>query len=202
MSRAGLLLANNARLATESVSGVDGDEHIQLVAPTAAGAVPTQLCAYLEDDSVADMNEDGSGTPRHYQLAPAASEIYRIDQVVLLMAFTDAPAMTDFGDLDPLTNGLKLEVRSDAGDVLADLFGAHPIKTLNDLAAVADLQFYEVGGSHTVRAVIALPVPIRLEGTPSKGAGAEVLRATVADDLSTLVQLRCSVRGQIESDFS
>ncbi len=196
MSQDNLLISGERRLATEkrtrSVDGVPNDEHYQHFVPTAIGAVPKLLSAYLGTSASPDLNVNGSSTPVAKDLTPGAAEIYRVNRVVLLIATTGSILMTSFGDVAALTNGCKLEWRNAAG-VIVDLLGGLPLKTLNDLAALFDVGIAELGASHTIRAVLDLPTPVRLDG----GAG-EFLRTTVQDNLTTLVRFRALALGSIE----
>lgn len=195
MSRSNLLVSGDRRLATDTRSRTVGavvyDEHFQHVIPTPLGATPVLLSAFVGGDEP-DLNVDGSTDAVEKDLAPASDAIYRVSQVALILACSAAIEMTKFGDLAALTNGLKVEWRN-ADGVVADLLAGQPAKTLNDLAAVFDVGVAELGTSHTIRALLQLPVPMRLDG----GAG-ELLRVTVQDDLSSLVRFRCHALGSTE----
>ncbi len=196
MSRSNLLIGGERRLASEERSRADGsdafDEHYQHFIPTAIGAVPTLLSAYLGGASP-NMNVNGAVTEVEFDLAPASDAVYRIDRLTLVLACSGSILMSSLGDLAALADGIELAWLDEDEAVLVDILGGQTIKSLNDLAAGWALDIRELGASHTVQATLALPTPIRLDG-----AATEILRATVSDDLSTLARLRIHALGVIE----
>src|SRR5688500_10135045 len=103
MSSSNLMLANNARLATEERSRDDGAssyvEHYQHVLATPIGALPLPMSRYLAAAGSADMAVDGSSTAVEFELVPASAEIVRVARLALVIGTSAAPTMTAFGTI-------------------------------------------------------------------------------------------------------
>jgi len=105
MSRSNMLVSGDRRLASElrtrTQDGSTYQEHHQHVIPTAIGAVPTLLSAFLGGASP-DMAVNGSSTAVEFDLAPGSDAIYRVDRLSLVLACSAAVEMNEELMLEPI----------------------------------------------------------------------------------------------------
>ncbi len=201
MSQSNIRLANDHRLASEQRTRTIGDSSLlvdyQEVAISNIGSQPLPLAKYFTNASSMEMAVDGS-TPVDFAVTPGATEIYRVESLVLVMALAAASTMTAFGDIaGDLGVGLTLDLLDADGAVIADLLGGTPIRSNNDLATVGTVIRHEVSTTHTLKAVIVPGSPLRIEGGDE-----EKLRIKVSDNLSGITRMRCFLRGRLETSIS
>lgn len=200
MSDSSLRLANDERLATHQSTRTIGGSSVlvqtQQVALAGIGSQPLPLQKYLKTsaDSV-EMAVDGSSTAVDFDIAPAAAEVFRIEKLVFVLSLASLPTLLEFGDIAALSTGLSMKILDGEEATILDLIDGENLKSNNDLAAVADLELLTFGASYTLRATVVPSSPIRLE-YPDEGA--ERLRVTVADNLSTITRMRCFAQGKQE----
>lgn len=140
---------------------------------------------------------DGSSTPVTFEYVNSSSVN---DEVITAMHYV----LTDSGTFDvgkfaahtALTNGIEWQViRADGTTVKHDLTGGFPIKTNEELIAVArDFQEIAFG---VVEEVIVGQLDLRIGDTPIVLRPGERIRMTINDDLSGLGLFYMKVRGYV-----
>lgn len=202
------LAAAGKAAATEQFTQIQSGEseivQAQRVSPLNIGLQPLPLVKYLELDSEvvkAEAAVDGS-TAKVFHRGPGVSEVWRIDYIELLLASAADVEMTEFGNLAALTNGCLLSFYDFANtDVLVDLLDGYPLKSNNDIVAIADrVDIIEQAASWTLKARIGLGSPIHLSGGTT--GTDEHIRLTVQDNLSTLTRFRATLHGALESTLT
>lgn len=147
-------------------------------------------------DSSADMNVDGSVTPQLFVYTVAADEQLALDEVVLWLRDAGGFSATTFGALAALTTGLKIEVY-DASST--------PVLVATLLAAAKDLgDVLRAGATYEgPTALVADCLRARLRttrgGQPMLLPAGYSIRATVADNLAGLDELRVAIVGRLTS---
>lgn len=202
MGDSNILLANDKRLASEersrSVGSATHKEHYQKFAAVPVGALPLPLRRYLkESGGSVEMAVDGSSTAVNFELAPGATEVFRVESIAFVVKLASAADFDKFGDLTALGNGLLVQTIDSDDSEIVDLLGGQAIKENFDLLSVGSLALKSGAGSDGLQAVITPAVPIRLDG-----AASELLRVTVQDNLTGLTRFRAFVNGVKEDTLT
>jgi len=181
--------------------------HVQTVAGgtsatlqvTAGGAntalqFPTTLVTGVTGSGDDNLAVDGSSTSVRFSITPPTTEVFVVDKIIFFIRDNGA-ALNKFGGLDPLTNGVKLEVKSEELPLIpyvtaitnADLI------TQADDGEVVDGGFAS-GGQDLVKATFDFSPGLRLQ----QDTAANVY-VTVQDDLTDLDSFFVRARGWVEA---
>lgn len=136
------------------------------------------------DGSTVDANVNAT-TPKRWTLKPASTDLYRVSEIVVCIADSDA-AYNQYGAIAALTNGVTLKRETIQGSTISlvySLLGGQAIKQLSHWAKFG--RVYPIndssGATRTITVFIKFPQPIILRG--DKG---DQLSFGLADDLSGL----------------
>jgi hypothetical protein len=136
------------------------------------------------DGTTVDANVDAT-TPKRWTLKPASTDLYRVSEIVVCIADSDADYNL-YGNIAALANGVTLKRETTDGSTISpvySLLGGQAVKQLSHWAKFGCV--YPINDSasatRTVTVFIKFPQPIILRG--DKG---DQLSFGLADDLSTL----------------
>jgi hypothetical protein len=207
MSVRSLLLTNQQRLLAEEVSQAElvgatstpRDMLIQQVATLPVGVLPEPVIA------LADLNVDGSSNAVEVDIAPADPDVYRIERLRFLLRSTGAMVLSEFADLGAaLDTGVSIKVhglnQADPPTLVerSDLLGGDTIQALEDFALHGSLDVVSHGSEFLGVAELTPATPIRLKAGTAGDTG-DLLRFTIADDLSTLLRFTVAAIGHREN---
>lgn len=194
-----IILANGKRIATQEITETNGTtnviKHHQRVIVEQSGTVATPLLKFFRDSvNNEQFAQDGSVTQIEMKVQPAASAIYRITGIKLVMSLVLAPTDPDqLGDQGSLASGLTLKHLDDNGDIL-DVLDGETITSNTDLSRYADIQeAISLAGLFVARFKFA--GPIRVEGTDDN----ERLSFFIDDNLTGFSNVTALAEGFIET---
>lgn len=147
-----------------------------------------ELARYLDTVGDGSGSKDMSGAVDTYFLTPPAGMMYIIDEIRIIGWDDQVAAGVTFMGIAALTNGCKLEIRSQPGAsaaiVIEDLTDGLPIKSNGNLACLGETILFNQGAESLVQCSIGKRAPYRLEG--NKG---ESLVFQTQDVLTTVTAL-------------
>ena len=147
----------------------------------------------LQDGGSDEMAVDGSSTPVDFEYTVPASQEVLLSRAAVFIQ--DAgPSPTEFGGIAALTNGLLIQVR-DGADQLVKQFG-EPIQDNTDFVLLA--------GTDVVYELTTGVDSVSVRWTFSRTSGGDLLqlregetfRVRVQDDLTGLTSMRWALQGQ------
>jgi len=154
-----------------------------------------EISRYLDTTGDGTGTKDMSAAAATYKLTPPAGTMYILDEIRIVGWDDQVAAGVTFMGITALTNGCKLEIRSQPSlsdaVVIQDLTDGLPIKSNGDLACLGNTVLFNQGAESLVQCSIKGFAPYRLEG--SRG---ESLVFQVQDNLSTVTKLYVTALGR------
>lgn len=147
-----------------------------------------------------DTNGDGSGTKdmaaavNTYRVTPPAGMMYMVDEIRIVGWDEQVAAGVTFMGITALTNGCKLEIRSQPGAsdevVIEDLTGGVTIKSNGHLATLGETILFNQGAESLVQCSIK-GIPYRLDGN-----NGESLVFQTQDSLANVTEMYIAAIGR------
>jgi len=179
--------------AAGSPVSADGDAHPLIFTSTgllkvdsSINPVPSQntieQIKFLLDGTTKNMNVDGSSVPVVYDFTPGAGEVFQIGSLCFYMGQAGGLASDKFENISALTTGLLVEIQADG-----------VLRTFSNLQSNADLGVIFFGGSSTGsksswEGAATFSTTTRIDGDQG-----DFVRATVRDDLGSVILVQMAV---------
>lgn len=158
------------------------------------------LAEAAEDDTNANMNLNGSGTPQVFTQTPAADEAYRIGKWTVVVDDAGASSVGTIGAVAAVTNGVQVGVYdsdTDAQEWVSDWGTFRANGELVELSSDVVMTFFTTGSGG--RAYYHVEFPLTHGGVQVvDGSLGHQIRAVVRDDLTGLSRLQIIVQGTVE----
>lgn len=154
-------------------------------------------CLYLRDanDSI-EMNIDGSSTPVEFTYTVLNDYYLLLHRICFVIISSGAVNADEFGGIkDGLDNGVLLSVER-KGNIIKDLFAGQPIKRNAEWASFAGVDVSNLAGDEGI--VIGWTFT-QAAGFPMRLHPNDILRATIQDNLTSLVIFRTMIHGLLVS---
>jgi hypothetical protein len=136
---------------------------------------------YIADGSTVPMNVDGSSTAVEYTWEPTGDE-HVLKDIGFVLETSSAMVWNKFGNITKLSNGLKIEMKSDG-----TYYEIANIK-MNSCLRLAFPESHQVGDSTFYGQMLLGQQDVFLKTDTS-----DEIRVTIRDDLSGLTDFRMSV---------
>lgn len=157
----------------------------------------TQIFSFLtlnNDGSTFNMAVNGSITPQSFELYPSDGE-YLIERILIHIEDNANISVEKFGALLALTNGIKIQLQDDVGNVITDFTSGNPVKSNGDWGRFCydtnDLTYGAGNNALNIRWTLSK------SGEPTRLTPERRLIATVSDDLTGLVDMTIHAQGVI-----
>ena len=158
-----------------------------------------ELARYLDTNGDGTGTKDMSAAAATYRLAPPSGTIYVVDEIRIVGWDETVAAGVTFMGITALSNGCKLEIRSQPGTsdeiVIEDLTDGLPIKNNGHLANLGETILFNQGAESLVQCSIK-GTPYRLEG--NKG---ESLVFQSQDSLANVREMYVMAKGRIYTNI-